>query len=69
MPLTPALVVASQAGERELAERMQEVVERATTAVSASEVVACAIASQAQSAGERSRLAGQVTLELARLTA
>jgi len=60
-------VVPSQAGE--LAERMREVVERATAAVSASEVVACGIASQAQSAGEQSRLAGQVTLELARLTA
>ncbi len=65
--LDSARVVASQSGE--LAERMQEVVERATAAVSASEVVACGIASQAQSAGEQSRLAGQVTLELARLTA
>lgn len=64
--LNSARVVASQAGE--LAERVQEVVERATAAVSASEVVACGIASQAQSASEQSRLAGQVTLELARLT-
>ena len=65
--LGSARVVASQAGE--LAERMQEVVKRAAAAVSASEVMACGIASQAQSAGEQSRLAGQVTLERARLTA
>jgi methyl-accepting chemotaxis protein len=64
--LDSARMVAAQAGELE--DKMREVVERATAAVAASEILGRGIASQAESAKEQSRLAGQVTLELARLS-